>query len=149
MKRRGFTLVELVVVLSLLAVTVPLVFSALRVMEQDTRRGLAQVDAAQTARDVGDLLRMDLRTMNWQTADTLVLVGPPPCSKVQYDIISDGILQRRAEGTPACAQVNPVARHVKALRRVHSGVELVTGHAVGDGPPMETHFRLSWPEKPL
>src|SRR2546428_12807577 len=63
MTRRAFTLVELAIVLSCLAVMVPAVWLLDRGIESDLARAAARLDAAASMRALSEELRDDLGTM--------------------------------------------------------------------------------------
>ncbi len=123
MRRRGFTLAELAVVLGCLAITVPLTYVFARSVETQRARGLWSVEVAEAGRSVAEELRLDLRTGTVQAGDALVLSGAAGCAgEVRYEVTAGHVLVRRAPA--ACGGERALARDVVALERLTSGATL-------------------------
>ena len=79
--RRGFTMVELAIVVTLLTILVPLIFMLFRLGAADFQKANATLDAADQVRDLSEELRLDAR--NGQLAATgLTFEGVGECSPV-------------------------------------------------------------------
>lgn len=143
--RTGFTLVELAVVLSLMAVAVPAVFHFHRAFDAGHREALARLDAARGMRSFSEELRRDLRSATLD-AQSVVLVGPPPCERVEYAVDDAGVLSRRAG--EACGGPRPVAMGVGKLERRPWGVTVTFARRTGRADPFLTRFDLALPAAP-
>ena len=112
--RRGFTLIEMAVCLSVTSIVVPLVFLVSRAIEGESLRALADVEAAEQMRAVSEELRRDLQSMRVAEGRGLVLEGSGPCGRIEYAIASESVLVRRESsleaGAPAACGERPVAR---------------------------------------
>lgn len=126
--RRGFTLIELACSLSILAVLVPIMFSAYRTLEAGQRQAQHQVEAVRGMRTLSETLDADLLRMTWRGGEGMELEGP--CGRVRY-VVREGILLR--EGDVACGPSSQgLARGVRTIERSPQGVRLVWKAAQGD-----------------
>lgn len=126
--RRGFTLLEMAVNLSLMAVLIPLIYSAYRALEGSQRQAQHQLEAARGMRTVSEALDADLLHMAWRGNEGLELEGP--CGRVHY-AVRDGVLLR--EGDAACGPASQgLARGVRAIERSAQGLRLVWNSAEAD-----------------
>jgi hypothetical protein len=117
--RRGFTVVELAIVVSLLALIVPALFVYARSLEEQHARGVFAVEVAEALRTVGEALRADLRGGAWADAQRVATTGS--CA-AEWAVTPSQALERRA--TEACGGRQALATHVAGLARVPAGVEL-------------------------
>ena len=128
MKARGFTAMEMALVLSISAIVVSSGFTLWRSFDRQHRIAIFEAASAQGMRSLSEELRRDLRTLRWE-GDRLSLSGP--CGRVEY-AAAEGTLLRR--GDPACGPLRAVAAGVESIARVQSGVEVgfVSWLAPGD-----------------
>ena len=130
MRRRwtaGFTVIELVVCISVASLLIPSVFMAWRSMSRAHYRASARLDAASGMRAFSEELRRDLMSMRVVASPTsrtqLTLKGPviepaAPCPKVTYRIDEHDVLRR--EGAAGCGPARAVATSVRSIRQVLS-----------------------------
>ena len=141
--RRGFTLIELSVVVSILALVVPLIFVLQRDLEAQHQGTLQAVEAARGMRSLSEELRRDLRTMRWKESAGLALVartGSGGCQGVAYSVNEESVLIREAAG--GCGGNRAVARGVKRIAREGRLVEVTFGRPVRAGVERTATFRL-------
>jgi prepilin-type N-terminal cleavage/methylation domain-containing protein len=143
MNRRGFTAIEICIVLSILSVMVPISFLVWRSFESQYRDALAHAQAAAQMRGLSEELRRDLLTMKWENATSVALVGPGACSRVEYAVDPTGIVFRR--GAPGCGDPRPVARDIASLKAIPEGVEVVFSTRTGAPQPFTTSFVFGAP----
>jgi prepilin-type N-terminal cleavage/methylation domain-containing protein len=122
MKARGFTLLELSVVLTITALVLPFVWVVGRSLEADYRDALAQAVAAREMRALSEELRRDLRTLRLQGGSGLRLSGPGACGVVEYALAGE-VLERR--GPAACGGTRAVATPVHSLGREGDRLEVI------------------------
>ena len=120
-RTRGFTLIELSLVLSLTALLVPAVFLAWRSLEAEMTRAQRTLDAAEVVRTVGEELRLDARSGRLAPG-AVEFERRDACGPVRYALTSAGALLRTAPA--ACGGEKALASGVSGLRRVPGGVEL-------------------------
>ena len=145
-RRRGFTLIELVTVLTLSSIVVPGIYLFWRSAEKGLQEAVAQVETADAARTISEELRRDLLTLSWKDGDALVLAGKAPCTEVRYEV-AESVLHRRAEA--ACGGGDrAIARHVESLRRTPWGVEMTFARHVGAAGPYRLTVQFAGGEKP-
>lgn len=112
MRRAGFTMVEMAIVVSILGVLVPLEFALLRTGLNDSRQANFRLTAAEQARDVSEALQLDSRTGKLAaTGDRITFSGEGPCHPVDYQL-SEQVLVREA-----CGNRQALARQVSAMVR--------------------------------
>lgn len=113
MKRRGFTMVELAIVVSLLAILVPLIFMLFRIGAADFERANATLDAANHLRDLSEELRLDAR--NGSLAESgVTFEGAGACFPVSYRLVGRSVVR---EAPQACGGVRALVRDVTELTR--------------------------------
>lgn len=139
MRRRGFTLLELAICVSLLGILVPTTYAFIRTFEDRLYRASAVAESARSARAFSEELRRDLQTMQAQAGDRLVLQGA--CGTVEYAVV-DGVLLRKASA--ACGGDRPIARQAQALTREARAAVLTFGRPMRPGLPAESSFRVAW-----
>lgn len=114
--RRGFTMVELAIVVTLLTILVPLIFMLFHLGAADFQKANATLDAADQVRDLSEELRLDAR--NGQLAATgLVFEGAGACSPVTYRLVATSVVR---EAPVACGGTRALVRNVTALERAGS-----------------------------
>lgn len=121
MNRRAFTLVELVLVLSVLSLVIPMIYAMSRSLEDRAAQGLHLLEAADAVGTTRAALRLDA------SRGALTTSGPvgfelPGCT-VLYTVDDAGVLVR--EGARGCAPPQGLARGVLAFERIEGGAELV------------------------
>ena len=137
---RGFTLVELSIVVSIFAILLPAIFLFERSFESAALRADAALDAAAGMRSFSEELRLDLRTLHLGPEDLALSGG---CGTVRYTIV-DGALVRDAGSE--CGGRRALARHVASVTRRGALVEVVFSTPVGRKNPETTSFVLGLPE---
>ena len=120
MSRRGFTLIELMIVLACAAVIAPLVYSfSASVLDQFT---LARwhMQATMGVRAVSEDLQLDAR-LGQAAAGDAVAFASKGCD-VRYVVTDDATLVRAA--AESCGGTRGLARHVESFLWVDGGIEL-------------------------
>lgn len=120
MSRRGFTVVELAIVLSISIILIPLVYSGVHAIAETHALGLWHLHSAEQLRTVTEELRLDARAgaavqgtpLTWRRGACLV----------SYRVDEHGVLSREAD--EACGGTRALATGVTALDPVEGGVEL-------------------------
>ncbi len=136
MSRRGFSLVELAVVLTLTAVLLPAVYVFSRTMEDRTARGLWHLEVADGVRAVAEELRRDAHTGEILPGGGLAFTVDG--CEIRYQV-EHTVLVRQA--SDACGGDRGLATRVQTLRRVPGGLELVFVRALrADRPHRSTVF---------
>jgi prepilin-type N-terminal cleavage/methylation domain-containing protein len=135
--RRGFTLIEMAIVISILALLVPAIYVFHRDFEAQEQTALLSAEAARGMRSVSEELRRDLRTLRWSPDNAMVLLGTEgtACRLVRYEVTEDGVLLRNAGSE--CGGPRPVARGVSAIGREGAAVEVTFSRRVR-GPDART-----------
>jgi len=140
-RRQGFTLVELAICLTLLALLIPLVYAFARDMEDRTALGLSSLETADAVRTVSETLRQDARSARWTDPTGLTLRRADGC-EVRY-LVKDSVLMRKS-GEP-CAGPHALARRVTSMERVTGGVEVVFSLPRRPGPTEGTQVKVRIP----
>jgi len=138
--RRGFTLIELAVVVSILGVLVPICYAMHRQNEADVLAAEASIEAAHAARAVSEELRRDLWTHSL-AAEGTVLVGAAPCDRIEYAVGDGDVVWRRAP--EACGGARAIARNVGALRRDGGEVVVVFRRGIRGEEAKEIPVRIA------
>jgi prepilin-type N-terminal cleavage/methylation domain-containing protein len=142
--RRGFTLIELAVSLSILALLVPLVFMMGRSFEEHAFQAAAQAEAAAAMRSVSEELRRDLKTMGWPDDTALKLAGAGQCPSVEYKLNADSTLVR--EGAEGCGPARTIAANVRSISRETGGLRVVFFKRVAAGRERTDTFIMGFGE---
>ncbi len=141
MSRRGFTILELAVVLSIISVLLPLVYALARDVDRSQQAALWQMQDAQAARTVTQELQRDLFTLTEiataRESDVLLLSGP--CGEVRYQAL-DGVLVRGAEA--ACGGTRALARNVRSFKGDETFWRMSFQHLPATGAPVSNEFLL-------
>ena len=137
-KARGFTLVELAIVLTIGAVFIPTAYVVQRQLETAQSRSVARLEAARAARGVSEEIRKDLRTRHFDRGMQLAGADDDPCSIVAY-VVDDGeALTRKVDA--ACGPSRVLARGVAGLARDGNVVTLALAHRMRDGSTVKDAF---------
>jgi len=137
MRRRGFTLVELAITISISAVMIPAVFLLLRTAEANARRALSRARTAESMRTFSEELRRDLRTMRFVNDTGLVLAGPG--CEARYELRGSILVRAGCDGARA------VARDVASVERTAWGAEVVFAqHVAPPKEPIRTRYRIAF-----
>jgi len=139
--RRGFTLMELAICLTILAIVVPMLYAFGRNMEDRTALGLASLETADSTRTIAETLRLDARGARWTDATAVQLTRASGCT-VAYSV-QDGVLTRNA--TEGCEGPPALASRVESITRVPGGVEVVFRQARRPGPTEGTRVAVRIP----
>ncbi len=137
MKARGFTLLELAIVMSIVAILIPLLWLSGRTLEAEHRDALADATAAREMRALSEELRRDLRTLRWQGSTGLVLEGTGSCAHVEY-VLTGEVLERRA--LESCGGTRVVAAQVQGIERTTRRLEVLFAHHAGRESEHATRF---------
>jgi type II secretory pathway pseudopilin PulG len=143
MKARGFTALELALVITISSLVVASAFLLLRAFEGQDYRALAEAEAARGMRAFSEELRRDLRTLRLEPGSALALSGP--CGRVEYTL-QEGSLLRKGEA--ACGAPRAVSAGVASVARTPLGVEVTFARVVDVGPPLQTQFLLALESSP-
>lgn len=138
--KRGFTLLELAIVLSILGVLVPLCYVMYRQYEADVLAAQASIEAAHAARGVAEELRRDLWTHSLAPEGT-VLLGAAPCDRIEYAVGEGDVAWRRAP--EACGGSRAISRNVGALRREGGEVVVVFRRGIRGEQAKEIPVRIA------
>jgi prepilin-type N-terminal cleavage/methylation domain-containing protein len=122
MRREGFTLIELAVVLTLSAIVTPAAWLAWRNVDAELALARWHVGVADAVRTVYEELALDARGGARVAQDGVAFEGPGGCGRIDYRVTGEAALERAAPD--ACGGTRTLARGVRALRPVAGGVEL-------------------------
>ena len=123
MGRRAFSLVELVIVLSILAVVVPLIWRLVSQGEDQRALALDHLETADEVRTVAAQVGLDTRAGE--------RIGGPLAFRIDgcdVSYVVDATVLRR--DAPTCGGSRALARGVESLTRVPSGVDVVFAFAL-------------------
>jgi len=115
---RGFTLVELAIVLAIGVVLVPIVWTMSAKMEDQVTLAQWELDVARATRTIGEELRLETRR-GTARADAVGFLRPD--CEVTWDV-RDGILHR--DVSAPCGGSRGLARNVDTLRWADGGLEV-------------------------
>ncbi|HVE86026.1 MAG TPA: type II secretion system protein [Myxococcales bacterium] len=121
-RERGFTMIEMAVVTSILALTIPGLYLFARTLDDHHQIGLWHLEVADGVRTAGEELRADARAARLLPGEDIRFQRPGPCSPISYVVAPGGALVRGAP--PGCEPPRALATHVVSARRVAAGVEL-------------------------
>ncbi|MBL8935205.1 MAG: type II secretion system protein [Archangium sp.] len=110
--RRGFTMVELAIVLTLLAILVPLIFLFFNRGAADFQKANATLEAAEQLRDLSEELRLDAR-QGALSAAGLTFEGAA-CGPVSYRLLDTSVVR---EAPASCGGTRALVRHVREFVR--------------------------------
>ena len=120
MSSRGFTLVELAIVLAIFSILTPLTFMASRVLLENYRRAAFDLEVAQAARTVSEELRLDARAMRLQSFEQVVFKGPGKCDEATWSVTAAHALIRTPKA--GCGEQRAVAKSVSKVTARSGGV---------------------------
>jgi len=141
--RRGFTLIELAIVISILGILVPSVYAVYRQMEVGYIRIETRLDAGRAARSFSEELRRDLWTHRLAKGSEVALEGAAPCERILYEV-QEGVLWRKAPD--ACGGARAIARNAGALSRDGSGILFVYRRHLRPELPFDVPVRVGLSE---
>jgi len=124
-RRRGFTLIELMISMSIITILVPALFQLWRVVEGNQLLVHDRTMDARVARTVGDQLASDQAHLDLAAGDALLFTGPPPCERVAWRLEQDAVVRDAPAG---CGGRTVLARQVATFERDGAVVELVFSH---------------------
>lgn len=110
--RRGFTMVELAIVLTLMAILVPLIFMLFNRGAADFQKANATLEAAEQLRDLSEELRLDARNGTLTATDVVFEGGA--CSPVTYRLVDSSVVR---EASASCGGTRALVRHVREFVR--------------------------------
>jgi len=140
MRRRGFTMIELALCVTILTILVPTVYAFMRSFENDFYKSAAEAESAQSMRAVSEELRRDLQAFKLKDGEGgMVLVGT--CGGIQYVVVGDVLFRKAA---PECGGDRPVARRVQKIVREPRALVVTFARPMRPGMPAESSFRLAW-----
>jgi len=125
--RRGFTLFELSICLSVLALLSPVVYALLRGHEDRAAIARWRLECADGARAAAEELRLDARRGRALREGDAVGFAWAGC-EVSYAVNAEGALLR--EASPACGGARALARRVESIAWAPGGVELTFARAL-------------------
>lgn len=138
---RGFTLLELAVVTSLVSLAVPSVYLFGRSVEARHQESLARLEASAAMRTLSGELNRDLYALDWEGPSGTVLVNDGGgCQKVEYSVSPEGAVMRTA--AKECGGVRAIARGVASMTRDASGLLVTFTRRTGRAAPFVTTFRM-------
>ena len=120
MKRRGFTAIELAIVLSISAIVIPAIYLFGRGVEERRAIGLWHFEVADEVRSLSEALKSDRRQLTFAPRGSLHLSGADDCGGVDYLLTPAHALVRRTAA--GCGGERTLATHVEALTHVPGGV---------------------------
>ncbi len=138
MRARGFTAVELALVLSISTLVGSACYLLLRNFERHNHAALGAGEAARGMRVLSEEIRRDLRTLRFEPGPALSLRGP--CGRVEY-LVQEGAVIRR--GDAGCGAPRAVCSGVSSLARTPLGIEVIFARRIDAGPPATTRFLLA------
>ncbi|MCP4872969.1 MAG: type II secretion system protein [Proteobacteria bacterium] len=123
---RGFTLLELAIVLTIGTILVPLLFSFGLYMQEQRVLAEFELDVADAIPTLAEELRTDARAGTPSTADG-VGFSRPGC-EVRYFVTEEAALVREAAG--GCASSRGLSRRAESIAWTPGGVEVVLARVV-------------------
>jgi len=139
-RRDGFTLLELVVALTIAAIVLTGAFLLMRDILAEQRRAQAAIAAAQDARQVAEELRLALRTHHWEDSSSLAMAATLGTPRILFD-------QRGKKLYRVIEAVDTklVAENVEGVDRLSDGMAVRVSRPVGAGDPYRTTWVLRVP----
>ena len=134
-RRSGFTLIELALCLTLLAILVPLMYAYALGIEDRFTIGTWHRQTADRVRTVADTLEVDGQTA--QLMDDAVQFRHGNCT-IDYRVEAGGLI--RAD---SCGKTQTLARDVDALTREPGGVLLVFSHRLRTSRTQQTSIFIA------
>lgn len=113
--RRGFTMVELAVVVTLLTILVPLLFMLFNRGALDFQKANATLEAAEQLRDLSEELRLDARNGTLSGADVAFEGGA--CAPITYRLVDTSVVR---QAPASCGGTRALVRHVREFVRAGS-----------------------------
>ena len=135
MRRRGFTIIELAIVISISAILVPAVYLFARTLEDQQAIGLRHLEVADQTRTLAEALGADRRGLHFSGPTSLKLEGPSPCAPVEYSLTPARTVERRD-----CSGTTTLATQVQSLGHVAGGVAIAFGFEKRPGLVLRTEL---------
>ena len=121
--RRGFTAVELAIVVSISALLVPAIYLFERNLDEHRAVGLWQLEVADQYRSLAESLQADRRAFKFASSKSVIrFEGAGPCAPIEYTVSDSQTVVRR--GAESCGGDSTLATHVSGLKRVPGGVAI-------------------------
>jgi prepilin-type N-terminal cleavage/methylation domain-containing protein len=121
---RGFTLLELAIVLSIFTVVVPAGYLLARGLSTESEFAQHQLTVADATRAVSEELRRDAHLGALSGTTGLTITSTGACSPVLWRVTEDQVLRREEPETAGCGGVRALARRVRSLTREGQTVRL-------------------------
>ena len=137
----GFTAIELAIVLTIILILVPIVFTAHRQFQFRLDTNRARVELAGQMRELTRVIRSDRWKGRWVSAESLEL--KLPCGQVTYLLDGSKLLR---QVPPACGASRIVAREIESITRKGSLIEVRLVRAVS--PEQSTTVALNMGVRP-
>ena len=125
MRQRGFTLIELVIIVTIAAVLVPIIYSFAWHAERQVILSQWNLEVADAVRSVAEELRLDARAGRLLDGEELRFERDD-CT-VAYAIREHSLIR---QGGPRCGGDRGLARSASSLLRVPGGVDLTFERAL-------------------
>lgn len=123
-RHQGFTLVELTIVISILAVVIPGTYVLYRTFQDQYLSAIARMQSATGARSIGEELRRDVRTHRMTDAtDTKWVLESDTnteCPRIEYVLEAERLV-RKGKG---CGAERGLARNVARIGADETGVQV-------------------------
>ena len=138
---RGFTAIELAIVISISALVVPAIYLFDRSLEEQRAIGLWHLEVADQSRTAAEALHADRRALNLPSRTGLRFEGPGTCAPVEYAVTPGRTLVRRAPAS--CGGGTTLATHVTSFNRAPGGVTLKFAFELKPEQAVNTDFFIA------
>jgi len=123
---RGFTLLELVIVLSLGVILVPIMYSFGSYMDEQRALATFHLDVADGTRTIAEELRADARTSKVMAGEGIGFLRGH--CEIRYVVNEDSVLVRRA--ADACGGARGLSHRVESIVGSRGGVDVTFARAM-------------------
>ena len=121
MNQRGFTLIELAFVVSLMGILGPAIFMMHRNLSAEHRTSISRIQAANSARAISEEIRRDMRLYSWAEQGMTLTRLAPKCTSVAYVVEHGALIRRVGVG---CGPSRALAQDVEKLERTAYGLRI-------------------------